>query len=119
MSSILFVPEDLRRGDGDEGYVRQHDSAGGGTCLSRPLVVRETNLYGQNISRPLGYLRDGLEGKMSMMRNTRVTSYFKGMVKYWDIGGVKDDYWIQCEDKEREWFEFNCTYLPNIGQRSR
>ena len=56
----------------------------------------------------------------------------KGMVKYWDIGGeidriesqhckylyqgVKEDYWIQCEDKEREWFEFNCTYLPNIGQ---
>ena len=37
------------------------------------------------------------------------------MVKYWDIGGVKEDYWIQCEDKEREWFEFNCTYLPNIG----
>ena len=39
----------------------------------------------------------------------------KGMVKYWDIGGTKEDYWIQCEDKEREWFEFNCTYLPNIG----
>ena len=57
---------------------------------------------------------------------------WQGMVKYWDIGGeidriesqhckylyqgVKEDYWIQCEDKEREWFEFNCTYLPNIGQ---
>ena len=41
--------------------------------------------------------------------------HLKGMVKYWDIGGVKEDYWIQCEDKEREWFEFNCTYLPNIG----
>ena len=44
---------------------------------------------------------------------------WQGMVKYWDIGGVKEDYWIQCEDTEREWFEFNCTYLPNIGQRSR
>ena len=44
---------------------------------------------------------------------------WQGMVKYWDIGGVKEDYWIQCEDREREWFEFNCTYLPNIGQSSR
>ena len=38
------------------------------------------------------------------------------MVKYWEQGGVKDDYWIPCDNTEREWFEFNCTYLPNIGQ---
>ena len=40
----------------------------------------------------------------------------KGMVKYWELGGVKDDYYIPCANTEKEWFEFNCTYLPNIGK---
>ena len=39
----------------------------------------------------------------------------KGMVKYWELGGVKEDYYIPCDDTEKEWYEFNCTYLPNIG----
>ena len=66
-------------------------------------------------------LSDTLELAWKVLKSNDVLGFWvelKGMVQYWESRGVKEDYWIQCEDKEREWFEFNCTYLPNIGQKS-
>ena len=36
-----------------------------------------------------------------------------GMVKYWEVGGVRYDYWVPCNTAR--WFEFNCTNLPGLG----
>ena len=62
MSSILFLPDHLRRGYGEPGYVRQYGSAGGRAGLPRPLVGPETNLLREDFPRALGYLGAGLAG---------------------------------------------------------
>ena len=34
------------------------------------------------------------------------------MVKYWELGGIKYDYWVPCHTQR--WFEFNCTVQPGL-----
>ena len=37
------------------------------------------------------------------------------MLKYWEVGGIKDDYWVPCPPTNNQrWFEFNCTLQPGM-----
>ena len=37
------------------------------------------------------------------------------MFEYWEVGGIKYDYWVPCPPTtSHRWFEFNCTLQPGI-----
>ena len=36
------------------------------------------------------------------------------MIEYWEVKGIKYDYWVPCPATNQRWFELNCTLQPGI-----